>query len=151
MAANNQPLVEGQAVYTGTNDFTIRLKADDPNPEDTLQYQIKLNGTIKKDWTSIARNSPVDYTFRASDYINDRNQFEVSLRDNSGEVTTFSAILVKVDRPKTRDVIPRLHGSSKTNKAMFQTKFQIITSEKETYLRLSVNLQVSGTSETLIQ
>lgn len=97
---NNQMLAEGQSIYTGTNDFTIRMTANDPNTSDTLQYQIKLNGTIKKDWTSIARNSSVDYTFRASDYTNDRNQFEVSIRDNFGEVTTFSAILVKVNRPE---------------------------------------------------
>ncbi|GED53732.1 hypothetical protein [Brevibacillus borstelensis] len=99
-AANNQTLVEGQSIYMGTSDFTIRVTADDSNPADTLQYQIKLNGTVKKDWTSISRNSSVDYTFRSSDYTNDRNQFEVSVRDNFGEVTTFSAILVKVNRPE---------------------------------------------------
>lgn len=46
--ANNQTLSEGQAVYTGNNDFTIRLIADDADPSDALEYQVKLNGVVKK-------------------------------------------------------------------------------------------------------
>ncbi|WP_218032644.1 hypothetical protein, partial [Brevibacillus borstelensis] len=82
--ANNQTLSEGQAIYTGNNDFTIRLTADDADPSDTLEYQIRLNGVIKRDWTPIARNTPVDYTFLKADYTKDRNSFTVTVRDSQG-------------------------------------------------------------------
>lgn len=93
---NNQTLSEGQAVYTGNNDFTIRLTADDADPLDTLEYQIKLNGVIKRDWTPIARNTPVDYTFLKADYTKDRNSFTVTVRDSQGGQTVFNGYLDKV-------------------------------------------------------
>ncbi|KKX52554.1 hypothetical protein X546_24400, partial [Brevibacillus borstelensis cifa_chp40] len=94
--ANNQTLSEGQAIYTGNNDFTIRLTADDADPSDTLEYQIKLNGVIKRDWTPIARNTPVDYTFLKADYTKDRNSFTVTVRDSQGGQTVFNGYLDKV-------------------------------------------------------
>lgn len=94
--ANNQTLTEGQAIYTGNNDFTIRLTADDADPSDTLEYQIKLNGVIKRDWTPIARNTPVDYTFLKADYTKDRNSFTVTVRDSQGGQTVFNGYLDKV-------------------------------------------------------
>ncbi|WP_238986188.1 glycine rich domain-containing protein, partial [Brevibacillus borstelensis] len=92
----NQTLTEGQAIYTGNNDFTIRLTADDADPLDTLEYQIKLNGVIKRDWTPIARNTPVDYTFLKADYTKDRNSFTVTVRDSQGGQTVFNGYLDKV-------------------------------------------------------
>jgi Glycine rich protein len=94
--SNNQTLSEGQAIYTGNNDFTIRLTADDADPLDTLEYQIKLNGVIKRDWTPIARNTPVDYTFLKADYTKDRNSFTVTVRDSQGGQTVFNGYLDKV-------------------------------------------------------
>ncbi|WP_425622479.1 hypothetical protein ACPT9H_17940 [Brevibacillus borstelensis] len=94
--SNNQTLTEGQAIYTGNNDFTIRLTADDADPSDTLEYQIRLNGVIKRDWTPIARNTPVDYTFLKADYTKDRNSFTVTVRDSQGGQTVFNGSLDKV-------------------------------------------------------
>lgn len=94
--ADNLSLTEGQAIYTGNNDFTIRLTADDADPSDTLEYQIKLNGVIKRDWTPIARNTPVDYTFLKADYTKDRNSFTVTVRDSQGGQTVFNGYLDKV-------------------------------------------------------
>lgn len=96
ITADNQTLSEGQAIYTGNNDFTIRLTADDADPSDTLEYQIKLNGVIKKDWTPITRNTPVDYTFLKADYTKDRNSFTVTVRDSQGGQTAISGELHKV-------------------------------------------------------
>ncbi len=94
--ADNQTLSEGQAVYTGNNDFTIRLIADDADPSDALEYQVKLNGVVKKDWTPITRNTPVDYTFLKADYTKDRNSFTVTVRDSQGGQTVFNGSLDKV-------------------------------------------------------
>ncbi|MED1882020.1 hypothetical protein EDM54_24395, partial [Brevibacillus borstelensis] len=94
--ANNQTLSEGQTIYTGNNDFTIRLTADDADPADTLEYQIKLNGVIKRNWTPITRNTPVDYTFLKADYTKDRNSFTVTVRDSQGGQTVFNGYLDKV-------------------------------------------------------
>ncbi|WP_197260801.1 hypothetical protein [Brevibacillus laterosporus] len=100
LTANNQLLTKNQRIYTGTNDFTVNITANDVDPDDTLQYQVKLNNVVKKDWTAISRNLPVSYTFKKADYINDSNPFIVSVRDNNGAITTFEAALVKYERPE---------------------------------------------------
>ncbi|WP_277548256.1 Ig-like domain-containing protein [Brevibacillus laterosporus] len=100
LTANNQPLTENQRINIGTNDFTVIITANDADPDDTLQYQVKLNNVIKQDWTTIAKNQPISYTFKNADNVNDSNPFLVSVRDNNGVITTFEATLVKHEQPK---------------------------------------------------
>ncbi|NKQ19927.1 Ig-like domain-containing protein [Brevibacillus laterosporus] len=100
LTSNNQPLTENQRINIGTNDFTVSITANDVDPDDTLQYQIKLNNVVKKDWTAISKNQSVSYTFKNADNVNDSNPFIVSVRDNNGTITTFEATLVKHEQPK---------------------------------------------------
>ncbi|MGG3872502.1 glycine-rich protein [Brevibacillus laterosporus] len=100
LTSNNQSLTENQRINIGTNDFTVNITANDADPDDTLQYQIKLNNVVKKDWTAISKNHPVNYTFKNADNVNNSNPFIVRVRDNNGAITTFEATLVKHEQPK---------------------------------------------------
>ncbi|MGG0793191.1 glycine rich domain-containing protein, partial [Brevibacillus laterosporus] len=95
LTANNQPLTENQRINIGTNDFTVNITANDADPDDTLQYQIKLNNVVKKDWTAINKNQPVSYTFKNADITAGVIPFTVSVRDDKGNQTDFNAELTK--------------------------------------------------------
>ncbi|WP_254660672.1 glycine rich domain-containing protein, partial [Brevibacillus laterosporus] len=95
LTANNQPLTENQCINIGTNDFTVNITANDADPDDTLQYQVKLNNVVKQAWTTIAKNQPVSYTFKNADITAGVIPFTVSVRDDKGNQTDFNAELTK--------------------------------------------------------
>ncbi|WP_146068563.1 hypothetical protein, partial [Brevibacillus laterosporus] len=67
LTANNQPLTENQRIGIGANDFTVNITANDTDPDDTLQFRVKLNNVVKTDWTAIAKNQPVSHMFKNAD------------------------------------------------------------------------------------
>ncbi|WP_211222000.1 Ig-like domain-containing protein, partial [Brevibacillus laterosporus] len=95
LTANNQPLTENQRIGIGTNDFTVNITANDTDPDDTLQFRVKLNNVVKTDWTAIAKNQPVSYTFKNADITAGVNPFTVSVRDDKGNQTDFNGYLDK--------------------------------------------------------
>ncbi|MED1788513.1 Ig-like domain-containing protein [Brevibacillus laterosporus] len=95
LTANNQPLTENQRIGIGTNDFTVNITANDADPDDTLQYQVKLKNVVKKAWTAISKNQPVSYTFKNADITAGVTPFTVSVRDDKGNQTDFNGYLDK--------------------------------------------------------
>ncbi|MCZ0845470.1 Ig-like domain-containing protein, partial [Brevibacillus laterosporus] len=95
LTANNQPITENQRINIGTNDFTVNITANEADPNDTLQYQVKLNNVVKRAWTTIAKNQPVSYTFKNADITAGVNPFTVSVRDDKGNQTDFNGYLDK--------------------------------------------------------
>ncbi|MGG1441587.1 glycine-rich protein, partial [Brevibacillus laterosporus] len=95
LTSNNQPLIENQRINIGTNDFTVNINANDADPDDTLQYQVKLNNVVKQAWTAIGKNQPVGYTFKNADVTAGATPFTVSVRDDKGNQTDFNAELTK--------------------------------------------------------
>ncbi|AUM66193.1 hypothetical protein C0R09_17575 [Brevibacillus laterosporus] len=95
LTANNQSLTENQRINIGTNDFTVNITANDADPDDTLQYQVKLNNVVKQAWTALGKNQPVSYTFKNADITAGVIPFTVSVRDNKGNQTDFNAELTK--------------------------------------------------------
>ena len=95
LTANNQPLTENQRINIGTNDFTVNITANDTDPDDTLQFRVKLNNVVKTDWTAISKNQPVSYTFRNVDITTGVTPFTVSVRDDKGNQTDFNGHLDK--------------------------------------------------------
>ncbi|MED1664564.1 Ig-like domain-containing protein [Brevibacillus laterosporus] len=95
LTANNQPLTENQRIGIGTNDFTINITANDTDPDDTLQFRVKLNNVVKTDWTAIAKNQPVSHMFKNADITAGVNPFTVSVRDDKGNQTDFNGYLDK--------------------------------------------------------
>ncbi|WP_231929040.1 glycine-rich protein, partial [Brevibacillus sp. SKDU10] len=93
--SDNQPLTENQRINIGTNDFTVSITANDADPDDTLQYQVKLNNVVKQAWTTIAKNQPVSYTFKNADITAGSTPFTVSVRDDKGNQTDFNGELTK--------------------------------------------------------
>ncbi|MBM7106906.1 glycine rich domain-containing protein [Brevibacillus laterosporus] len=92
---DNQPLFENQRINISTNDFTVNITANDADPEDTLQYQVKLNNVVKKGWTAISRNQPVSYTFKNADITAGVLPFTIVVRDSTGGETSFNSEITK--------------------------------------------------------
>ncbi|WP_181022813.1 hypothetical protein, partial [Brevibacillus laterosporus] len=95
LTANNQPLTENQRIGIGANDFTVNITANDTDPDDTLQFRVKLNNVVKTDWTAIAKNQPVSHMFKNADITAGVNPFTVSVRDDKGNQTDFNGYLDK--------------------------------------------------------
>ncbi|CCF15416.1 hypothetical protein BLGI_3358 [Brevibacillus laterosporus GI-9] len=49
-----------------------------------MQYQVKLNNVVKKDWTAIGKNQPVSYTFKNANITAGVLPFTIVVRDSEG-------------------------------------------------------------------
>lgn len=66
------------------NNFLFKIKANDVDTSDTLQYSILFNNAERTTWTSIVKNTDVNHTIPHSAMLTGNNVVVVKVKDNNG-------------------------------------------------------------------
>jgi len=104
---DNQILSEGTTIlFNSSNEFAFKINVQDSDLSDSLQYQVRLRGAIKTDWSSIANGEDKIHTISLSELLLGNNDIQVLAKDDKGEqvIRNFTVRNKTPDSISLRDV-----------------------------------------------